>query len=134
MKFVLGLVLGLFLFGASVAHAGPVGTFDVSGSNPGGNSGGYSGSVKITRTGNTYKVVWQVGNSQFIGTGIGASNVKGMVTFGQAAENDTAITVSYVSDNSFGLALFVEQPNGQWQGIWTYGGSETIGTENWTRR
>ena len=51
---------------------------------------------------------------------------------GPASERDTAIAVSYVTDGSFGLTFYVEQENGQWRGIWTYAGSDRIGSEVWT--
>lgn len=133
MKSFFWLVVGYLVLGMSSAFAGPEGVYDVAGANPGG-GGAYTGGVAVERTGATYSVVWRVGNAEYVGTGIGASSVKGSVVFGEAAENDTAITVSYVSGNTFGLALFIEQPNAQWKGIWTYGGSDAIGTETWTPR
>ncbi len=117
----------------SAALAGPIGDYDVAGTNPGG-SPSYDGTVSVDRHGATYVVVWNVGGEEYIGTGVGAANVKGSVVFGDAEENDTAIAVSYISGESFGLALFAEQPNGQWHGIWAYGGSDTIGSETWTPR
>ena len=126
-------VVAIYLGGAmGIAQADPVGVFNVEGYNPGGQSR-YEGVVEVQRTGDTYAVAWRVGNDDFVGTGIGAASVKGTTTFGDAAVQDNAIAVSYASGNSFGLALFVEQEDGQWKGIWTYAGSETIGTETWTR-
>ena len=90
--------------------------------------------MAVERNGATYSVVWLIGDDEFVGTGIGAGSVNGSMMFGSAAENDTALTVSYVSEGSFGLALFAEQPNGEWKGVWTYGGSDAIGTEVWTRQ
>ena len=113
------------------AVAGPVGVFNVDGTDPG--SGNvYSGVVAIEKNGGTYTVVWDVGGTEYVGTAIGAASVKGSILFGEAAENDTALAVSYASGDSFGLALFVQQENGQWKGIWTYAGSDAIGSETWT--
>ncbi len=120
-----------FLTTISSAFANPTGIYDVEGANPG-NGPAYEGSVTVEKNGATYIVVWNVGGEEYIGTAIGAANVNGILTFGNAAENDTALTVSYVSGDSFGLALFAEQKNGQWKGIWTYGGSDSIGSETWT--
>ena len=132
MKNVVGLMLMILLGAMGAAWADPVGVFNVEGTNPDGGSR-YAGVVEVQRTGDTYAIGWRVGDDYFVGTGIGAANVNGTTTFGDAATQDNAIAVSYASGNSFGLALFVEQENGQWKGIWTYAGSETIGTEVWTR-
>jgi hypothetical protein len=53
---------------------------------------------------------------------------------GPASTGDSSIAISYISDGSFGLAYYVEQEDGTWRGIWTYGGSNKIGTEVWIRR
>lgn len=68
--------------------------------------------------GTTYTVIWQVGGEEYIGAAIGAANLKGSIIFGEAVANDTALAVSYGSGGNFGLALFVEQENGQWRGIY----------------
>lgn len=113
------------------ALAGPEGTYIVEGSNPGG-SGTYNGTVSVKRSGQTYSVDWRIGGAKFVGTGLGAADVKGTPTMGPASDRDTAIAISYIAEGSFGLAFYVEQSNGQWKGIWTYGGSKQIGNEIWT--
>lgn len=133
MRSILFLVFAVAVMVATGAVAGPAGVYDVAGKNPGDGSA-YQGAVAVERNGATYTVVWKVGDDEYIGTGVGAASVKGSMMFGDAAENDTAVAVSYVSDATFGLALFVEQANGQWKGIWTYGGSDKIGSETWTPR
>ena len=55
------------LFSAGFALADPVGHYSVAGANPGG-GGKYSGDVTVDKTGDTYKVVWQVGDDTYIGT------------------------------------------------------------------
>jgi hypothetical protein len=132
MKNLVGFALVFVMAALGAAYADPVGVYNVEGHNPGSGSR-YEGIVEVLRTGDTYSVQWRVGDSHFVGTGIGAANVKGTATFGDAAYSDSAIAVSYASGSSFGLALFVEQDNGQWKGIWTYAGSEAIGSEVWTR-
>lgn len=97
--------------------ADPVGSYNVEGTNPGGGSR-YSGTVTITKTGETYRVVWIVGNTRYIGTGIG---------------NKDFIAVSYRSGNDTGLALYGAE-GGNWTGVWTYAGGREIGAEMWKRR
>lgn len=115
------------------ALAGPEGTYTVRGTNPGG-QGEYSGTVSVRQTGQTYSVIWNVGGVKYTGTGLGAENSRGYSTMGPASSSDSSIAISYISDGTFGLAYYVEQDDGTWRGIWTYGGSDKIGTEIWTRR
>lgn len=103
-----------FLSLAATALADPVGRFSVSGTNPGDNSR-YAGTVVVTRTGDTYRVLWTIGGQQYEGTGIG---------------NKDFIAVSYRSGNQTGLALYGPSGN-TWRGIWTYAGGRQIGSEVW---
>jgi len=104
--------------GAALAFAGdPVGRYSVQGSNPG-NKSPYSGTVTVERTGETFRVTWDIGNQTFIGTGIGG---------------DKGFAVSYRSGNQTGLAIY--GANGDnWEGVWTYTGGQVIGGEAWTRQ
>lgn len=117
----------------SGALAGPEGTYSVSGNNPG-QSGAYKGTVTVTRTGETYKVIWSIAGTRFTGSGLGAAPVKGVSVMGPADAGDDTLAVGYISGRSFGLAFYVEQPDGTWDGVWTYGGSDKIGTETWTKK
>lgn len=94
--------------------ADPVGSYSVKGTSPGGGSS-YAGTVSVTRTGDTFKVVWKIGNDEFIGTGIG---------------NSEFLTVSYKSGSATGLALYGPDGSG-WKGIWTYEGGTKVGVETW---
>jgi hypothetical protein len=126
--------LVVLLAAATAALAGPEGSYDVSGTNPGDGSS-YSGRVTVEQTGETYQVIWDVAGTRFIGSGLGAAPVKGNTVMGPAAANDDVLAVGYVSgDRNFGLAFYVEQDDGTWSGIWTFGGSTAIGTEIWTPR
>jgi len=107
-----------FVLSATAAFADPVGHYSVTGTNPGGKST-YSGEVVVERTGDTYRVVWDIGNARFVGTGIG---------------NKDFIAVSYSSGNQTGLALYSDDGNGAWAGVWTYAGGKQIGTERWEPR
>lgn len=113
------------------AMAGPEGTYSVEGTSPGSGST-YSGSVNVERTGDTYQVVWNIGDAVHIGSGLGAAPTKRGTIIGPADDADFVLAVSYLSGpESFGLAYYIEQEDGTWKGIWTYGGSESIGTETW---
>jgi hypothetical protein len=100
----------------TAALADPVGKYDVAGTNPSGST--YSGTVRVQKTGDTYKVTWNIGGTQYNGTAIG---------------NDEFLAVSYVSGSNTGLALFGEQGD-EWKGIWTYAGGTKVGTEVWTKQ
>lgn len=115
------------------AMAGPEGTYTVQGNSPG-SGDPYEGTVTVERTGETYQIVWEIGGTTFVGSGLGAAPAKGGTIMGPADDADYVLTVGYVSlPNNFGLAYYVEQADGTWKGIWTYGGSDEIGSEIWTR-
>lgn len=106
------------LFSATLAFAAdPVGTYNVEGNNPGGGSQ-YRGTVTITKTGETYRVIWVVGGTRYIGTGIG---------------NKDFLAVSYQSGNSSGLALYGAD-GGNWKGVWTTSSGDKMGAEFWKRQ
>ncbi len=124
--FLVALIVG--------ALAGPEGVYDVAGKDLGtGNP--YSGTVEVVRTGKTYSVRWDIGGASYVGSGLGAAPIKGMSVVGPADENDYVLAVGYIAGNQgFGLAYYVQQEDGSWKGIWTYGGSEELGSEVWTPR
>ena len=101
-----------------LAIANPVGSYSVSGTNPSGGSG-YSGRVMVERTGDTYRVTWNIGGQTYVGTGIGSRDF---------------LAVSYRSGSESGLALYAQQSDGSWQGVWTYANARTIGSERWNPR
>jgi hypothetical protein len=117
MRYVIAVAATL-LWGVTAAFAAdPVGSYDVTGTNPGGGSP-YKGTVTISKTGDTYRVVWVVGDTRYIGTGIG---------------NKDFIAVSYRSGDSTGLALYGAD-GGNWAGVWTYAGGRDVGAELWKRQ
>ncbi len=72
-----------------------------------------SGTVTITETGQTFKMVWKIGSDTYTGTAIGDKDF---------------LAVSYTSGNDTGLALYGAD-GGNWKGIWTYAGGTKIGSE-----
>ena len=106
----------LLLSAATAFAADPVGEYAVEGTNPGSGSK-YRGSVRIERTGDTFRVTWVVGGTRYVGTGIGDKNF---------------IAVSYRAGSDTGLALYGAD-GGDWKGVWTYANGRQIGTEFWKR-
>jgi len=124
------LAVLLLALAAGQALAGPVGTFAVTGTNP--DSGGtYTGTVTVSRTGDTYRVVWNIAGTRYSGTGLGAVIRDKTFLVGPADENDIAISVGYVSGKTFGMAMYFLQEDGSWEGVWTYGGSDKVAKETW---
>ena len=118
MRHLPALAAAALLWSSVAAFAAePVGTYAVEGANPGG-GGGYTGTVTVDKTGETYRVVWVVGGTRYVGTGIG---------------NREFIAVSYRSGNDTGLALYGAE-GGNWIGIWTYAGGRQVGAERWLRQ
>ncbi|MCB1479198.1 MAG: hypothetical protein R3D43_12950 [Tepidamorphaceae bacterium] len=120
----------LLTLAAGQAMADPTGTFRVEGTNPG-TGDEYKGTVTVTRTGNTYHVIWDIGGTTYTGTGLGASFTDGSLLVGEAQSDDTVISVGYSAGNSSGTALYVEQEDGSWTGAWSYSGGDDIGYEYW---
>lgn len=132
MVFKVALVMGLLALSSTFAHADPTGNYRLVGKNP--NSGDqYTGTVSVVRTGETYAVTWNIAGKESIGTGLGATFIGDRFEMGPASGDDIAISVGYVSDDNFGIAMYFEQPDGTWHGVWTYGGSQTVVGEVWTR-
>jgi len=119
MRKLFAVVGALVLFGVTAAQATePVGSYSDVGTDPSGKGGTYSGTVTVEKTGQTYKVVWVIGGTRYIGTGIG---------------NKDFLAVSYISNNQTGLALYAPDGDG-WTGVWTYIGGTAMGTDRWTRK
>lgn len=116
MRFLLAVAVALLCNVAVAVAAEPVGNYTIAGSNPG-DHGKYAGTVSVTKTGDTYHVVWVVGGTRYIGTGIGDKNF---------------LAVSYKSGDDSGLALYGAD-GGNWSGIWAYSGAQQLGTEVWNR-
>lgn len=134
MRFVQTLIVTFgLIWTAPAAFAGPEGDYRVVGTNPD-SKGEYEGVVSVRRNGETYQVIWDVQGTRFVGVGLGAVIRDGRFLVGPANKNDIAISVSYISGDSYGLAMYFEREDGSWEGVWTYGGSDQVATENWYRR
>ena len=117
LRALVAVVVALVM-SCGLAFAGdPVGRYSVIGSNPGSNDR-YAGTVTVERTGETFRVTWDIGSQTFIGTGIGS---------------DKGFAVSYRSGNQTGLAIYGAKGD-NWEGVWTYTGGQNIGGEVWTRQ
>src|SRR5665213_587936 len=102
---------------STAAFAGdPAGSYNVHGSNPG-NGNKYSGTVQVEKTGDTYRVTWDIGGSTYVGTAIAST---------------AGIAVTYRSGNATGLAIYSAKGD-DWEGVWAYAGSKQIGGEAWIR-
>lgn len=117
MRRYFAVAAAALLFSVTAAFADPVGKYSVKGTNPGTGTS-YTGTVSVERTGDTYKIVWVIGGTRYVGTGIG---------------NKDFLAVSYRAGSDTGLALY--GPDGDnWIGVWTYAGGTEMGTDRWTRR
>jgi hypothetical protein len=111
---VIPLLMSL-LIAAPATAAGIEGIYSAQGTNPGGR-GHYKGTATIKRTGNTYKIVWNVG-SVFIGTGIVTDNV---------------FSVSYTDEHKkwFGTVSYrIEDGGDTLKGSWCEHGGRNVGSE-----
>ena len=104
---ILYLVAACMFAWPAVVAANPVGSYSVAGENPE-ESTRYDRTVSIERYGQVYNVFWNIGGEEFRGTGIGAATVNGEMMFSSATSNDTAISISFVSEEKIGVALFIK--------------------------
>lgn len=114
----------------AAALAGPDGSYHVKGVNPD-DGRDYTGTVKIVRKGEVYRVVWQIGDDETVGMGLGLRLVDGQIVAGPASDADTGIAISYASGDSIGNATYTEFSDGTWRGVWAGKGDKTVSTEEW---
>lgn len=113
----LGLAAAL---AASLAAAeAPTGEFKAKGTNAGDGSP-YEGTVSVVKTGETYKVIWKLGEVLYQGTGL---------------DQGRAFAVAYMTpDRSwFGVAVYEKGKDGKWKGSWAAADGTKKGTETWSR-
>lgn len=99
---------------ASAWAASPAGAFRVQGTNPGSGTP-YAGTVTVTPTGSTFRVVWNIAGQTIVGTGMWV---------------DEKFVVGYPGNS---VACYTEQETGTWAGHWANGSSTQVGTERWSR-
>jgi hypothetical protein len=112
----LAATAGALLLGTLATLADPAGKYAVKGHTPG-TGKSYAGQVMVTKTGDTYQVVWDIGGQIAVGTGIGSANF---------------LVVTYLTGRQVGLALYARKADGSWEGRWTQLGGRVVDTENWT--
>lgn len=113
MKLAAAIVTALTLW-STAALADITGRYLVEGSTDG---NPYRGTVTLSRTGDTYRVEWRVGEERYVGTGIG---------------DERFLAVSFISAGQGGIALFGRSGD-RWTGLWTFNGGRKLETETWTR-
>lgn len=115
-----------------VALADPVGTYNITGTNLD-EDAGYTGQVTIKRTGGVYAVTWHIGDKELTGIGLGGKLVGSNFTVGPASPEDNVVSLGYTEDGNTGMGIYLNLPDGSWQGVWTSDGSEKSHPEKWVR-
>lgn len=110
------VVVAVFVLTAGGALADPAGRYKLVGENPGG-AGQYQGTVVVTATGDTFNVVWRIGNSRYTGVGVWAESI---------------FSVAYYGSNLTGVAVYRQTNGGGWNGVWAVKGANRLGKEVWT--
>ncbi|MEM9999278.1 MAG: hypothetical protein AAF940_00220 [Pseudomonadota bacterium] len=112
------------------AAADPQGFYHVEGTEVDGTP--FEGTVSVVRTGETYKVRWTIDGVTYHGTGLGAAPLREQAIIGPATHDDEVLIVGFASlINGFGISIYVQQPDGSWDGVWTEYGADHIATETW---
>lgn len=113
-----GALLGACLLAQPASAAGIEGLYSVEGQNPG-QPGSYKGEAQIKQTGRTYTVVWRIGQTQQIGTGIVIDNV-------------LSIVFTPVGPARPGVAVYSISGDKVTGGVWTSLGSQVVAEEVWS--
>jgi hypothetical protein len=118
-KFAGALLCSAFLLAAgSAARAEGPGRYKVEGNNgkPGTD---YTGTATITRTGETWRISWTVGDDKYDGFAVGDGRV---------------LSATFASSGSTGAALLVSDDKGGYISVWAFKGDTTTGVEKFTPR
>jgi hypothetical protein len=99
----------------TTAAAQMTGQYKIEGKNPDGSS--YSGTARVEKTGDTWRVTWNIDGTRFVGTGIGSNE---------------AIAIGYRNGSDTGVALLGKEGD-EYGLVWTYIGGRQLGVERWTR-
>ena len=95
------------------------GRYRIEGHSPG-SADTYQGEAQIKKTGDTYTVIWRIGESGHLGTGILRANV--LSVFFQPLDRRAAP----------GIASFLIVDDKVTEGSWTVLGGNVVGVERWT--
>lgn len=120
MKLLYAVVLFGLLNAGTLFGADFSGTYDVTGSNPGG-KGSYTGTAMIERNGDSYRMAWKVG-THYVGTGI---------------VNGDCFSVAYTDSEGgwFGIVTYRIVDDGQrLEGEWCGHGGSVLGKEILTKK
>lgn len=132
MRGMIPSALMVAMLAVSAANADPVGKYSISGTNPE-DGKKYTGTVEVARVGETYTVVWTIGKDVINGTAIAGYIRDGNYVAGSATDDDTVLSVAYGSGNSHGVAIYIQQNDDVWEGVWAYSGSGKVTTELWLK-
>ncbi|NPD15782.1 hypothetical protein HOY34_11270 [Xinfangfangia sp. D13-10-4-6] len=118
-KIAISALLVSLMGASSAAASDPAGTYSVDGLNPGGESG-YTGTVTVKPTGQTFAVTWEVEGHTMEGTAV-VAHVQPLV-----------LSVAFGSGDSYGVAVLQAQADETWVGTWALHGESVYGAEVWT--
>jgi hypothetical protein len=110
MRVLSGLLLAVVLFCGAPARAQPVGTFATAGD-------GYTGTVTVTQTGQTFSAQWTIGNERYQGVGVFQN---GLLSFG------------FTGQGRSGVVVYHQASAGVWEGVYAFLGEQQTHTERWT--
>jgi hypothetical protein len=105
---LLAAAAAVVLLGTS-AFADAVGKYSIRGTNPG-DGKPYSGEVTVTKTGETFRVVWLIGSDPYTGTGIGSDDFLA-VSYRSAAKPAWRCTAASPTANGTDLDLRRRPPD-----------------------
>lgn len=112
------LAIAAVLAVSPAALADLAGQYVIEGKNPQGQA--YKGKVAVKPARGVYHVVWKIGNSRHVGTGI------------LKADLFSVVYKSPGKDQRPGLVVYEVQDDGSLVGVWVGLGQRQMGRETWT--
>src|SRR3954470_24048654 len=105
------MLAGILMAGPALA-AGP-GRYGVEGSSP--NSNSYEGAANLSQTGDeTWRISWTIGKETYEGYAIGDKEI---------------LSVMFTSAGRSGVALYVADDKGGYDGMWAFRGDTSVSKE-----
>jgi hypothetical protein len=112
------------------AAADPTGRYKVTLTDP--VTGARSeGTVTVSRSSETYRVVWNIDGKTASGVALGGAFSRGDLVFGPAHPDDMLLAIGYLNGTEYGNATMIMQPDGSYSGYRVTSSSGRAEQEHW---
>lgn len=128
---VFGITVVMLAMGT--ASADPTGTYRARIGQPDG-APPLEGRVTVTRSDESYRVIWTIDGSTITGVGLGAAFNRGDLVVGPAHPDDLMLVIGYRDGQTYGSSTMILQVDGSYQGFRISNDSGKAFPEHWQRQ